>query len=147
VKIVRSRVDAAASTRTRDTIVGEVWSDPVLPGTDGVTINTVFFTPGARTNWHSHERGQVLQVTAGAGWVCAQGETPQPLAVGDVVWTPAGEVHWHGAGADSFLLHTSTSLGTTAWGDPVSDQDYEAGRHARSVRGAHGGGHDGGGHV
>ena len=30
------------------------------PATDGVTINNVFFAPGARTFWHHHERGQIL---------------------------------------------------------------------------------------
>lgn len=131
MKIVRSRSTGSASVRKQDTFVGEVWADPVLPTTDGATINTIFFTPGARTNWHSHEHGQLLQATAGAGWVCTRGEDPQPLAAGDTVWVPAGEVHWHGADTDSFLTHTATSLGTTQWSEPVSDDDYEAGRRAR----------------
>jgi quercetin dioxygenase-like cupin family protein len=128
MRIVRSRAEAVASSRRSDTFVGEVWSDPVLPTTDGTMINTIFFAPGARTNWHSHEHGQVLQVTGGAGWVCTQGGTPQPIAAGDVVWVPPGEVHWHGADADSLMTHTSTSLGVTSWGEPVSDDDYQAGR-------------------
>jgi quercetin dioxygenase-like cupin family protein len=136
MKIVRGRSEKDASSRRSDTFVGEVWLDPVLSA-DGVAVNAVFFAPGARTNWHSHEHGQVLQVTAGAGWVCAQGGHPQPLTAGDVVWAPGGEVHWHGAGADSFLLHTATSLGATSWGDPVSDDDYGAGQHARGG-GSHG---------
>jgi quercetin dioxygenase-like cupin family protein len=128
MRIVRSRPDEGASSRRSDTFVGEVWSDPVLPTTDGVTVNTIFFAPGARTNWHSHQHGQVLQVTGGAGWVCTKGETPQPLAAGDLVWAPPGETHWHGADAGSLMTHTSTSLGVTSWGEPVSDEDYQAGR-------------------
>jgi quercetin dioxygenase-like cupin family protein len=131
MRIVRSRPQAGASSRRQDTFVGEVWLQPVLPRTDGIMINTVFFAPGARTNWHSHEHGQVLQVTAGTGWVCTKGETPEPLAAGDLVWVPPGEVHWHGAAADSFLVHTATSLGVTSWGDPVSDDDYDAHRRDR----------------
>ncbi|MGH3343154.1 MAG: cupin domain-containing protein [Carbonactinosporaceae bacterium] len=132
MRLVRSRSEGGASSRKRDTFVGEVWSDPVLQGIDGVTVNTIFFAPGARTYWHSHEHGQVLQVTGGAGWVCTRGGSPQPLAAGDTVWASAGEVHWHGADNDSFLTHTATSLGATAWGDPVSDDDYAAVRGARS---------------
>src|SRR6185312_8021804 len=51
--------------RTGSTFTGNVWADPVMPATDGVTINTVFFAPGGRTYWHAHERGQILHVTAG----------------------------------------------------------------------------------
>ena len=51
------------------TFTGTVWGDPVLAETDGVTINTVSFAPGARTHWHSHDGGQVLVVTSGLGRV------------------------------------------------------------------------------
>ena len=59
------------------------------------------------------ERGQILVVTAGTGWVCTHGESPQPLTVGDVVWVPPGERHWHGAGPDTIMTHLATSLGTS----------------------------------
>ena len=82
------------------------------------------FTPGARTFWHHHERGQILVVTAGTGWVCTHGETPQPLTVGDVVWVPPDERHWHGAGPGSIMTHLAVSLGTTTWLDEVSEDEY-----------------------
>ena len=51
---------------------------------------------GARTAWHTHPAGQTLIVTAGTGWVQAwNGE--QEIRPGDVVWTPPGVKHWHGA--------------------------------------------------
>jgi hypothetical protein len=34
--------------------------------------------------------------------------------------------HWHGAGADDYLPHLATSLGTTHWGRPVTDEEYVA---------------------
>jgi quercetin dioxygenase-like cupin family protein len=101
-----------------------VWGDPVLPTTEGNTINSVTFTPGARTFWHHHERGQILVVTAGSGWVCTHGETPQPLTVGDVVWVPPGERHWHGGGPDTIMTHLAISLGPTTWLDEVSADEY-----------------------
>ena len=106
------------------TFTGAVWADTVMSQTDGVTIATVTFTPGAHTFWHHHERGQILLVTAGRGWVCSDGARPAPLRAGDVVWTPPGERHWHGAAAGSVLIHTAISLGTTHWLGEVDSGDY-----------------------
>jgi quercetin dioxygenase-like cupin family protein len=95
-----------------------------MAATDGVVINTVTFTPGARTYWHSHEKGQILQVLAGRGLVCSAGGAVEVIRAGDTVWCPAGETHWHGAAPDSYMVHTAISLGATNWADPVSDSDY-----------------------
>jgi quercetin dioxygenase-like cupin family protein len=122
--VQRSRNPIPASMAS--TFTGSVQLDAVLPATDGVMINTVTFAPSARTYWHSHESGQILQVVSGYGWVCTEGEVPQRLAQGDTVWVPAGEHHWHGAGTDSFITHTAVSLGATAWGEEVTDEQYRA---------------------
>jgi quercetin dioxygenase-like cupin family protein len=124
MQIIKGRHSGAKSESRGATFTGQVWADPVMPTTDGVTINNVFFTPGARTHWHSHERGQVLQVVAGQGWVCKDGEAPREIRPGDMVWIPAGERHWHGAAAGSYLLHTAISLGKTSWEGAVTDSDY-----------------------
>jgi quercetin dioxygenase-like cupin family protein len=126
VKITRGRAPDAVTQHSQDTFTGLVWRDPVLPPTDGVMINNVFFAPGARTNWHRHENGQVLHVTAGAGLICTEGERPQRLRAGDTVWVPPGETHWHGAGRDGYLLHLAISLGKTDWDRPVRDEEYGA---------------------
>jgi quercetin dioxygenase-like cupin family protein len=110
----------ADSTPKSETFTGEVWSDPVLPATDGVAINTIFFAPGARTFWHHHERGQILHVLAGAGLVCSAGGPVARLRPGDVVWVPPGERHWHGAEPGSYLVHLAVSLGTTVWAEEVA---------------------------
>jgi hypothetical protein len=42
---------------------GDVWFDVIVP-TDGRAqgrCNAVHFTPGARTAWHKHANGQLLQ--------------------------------------------------------------------------------------
>ncbi len=95
-----------------------------MAGIDGVTINTVTFTPGTRTFWHHHEKGQVLQVLAGRGLIQAEGEPVRVIRAGDTVWVPPGENHWHGAAPESFMTHTAISLGVTQWADAVSDSDY-----------------------
>ncbi len=126
MKIFPGRQANTASEIKTGTFTGKVFADAVLPTTDGVTINNVFFSPGSRTYWHTHKVGQVLTVLAGEGWICVDGEKAQPLRTGDVVWIPRGERHWHGAGASSFLLHTAVSIGKTSWDEEVTEEVFKA---------------------
>ncbi|GAA2176012.1 hypothetical protein GCM10009846_28140 [Agrococcus versicolor] len=123
---------------------GSAYPYLTMAQTDGVTINTVDFTPGARTHWHQHEHGQIIQVLAGRGLVCAGGEV-HVLRVGDTVWCPPDERHWHGAAPDSFLVHTAISLGRTEWAEPVDDDAYARSPidHAPPRAPAHARPHDG----
>jgi len=127
MKVFHGRAEGKVSEQRGATFTGVVWADPIMPATDNVGINSVFFTPGARTYWHKHELGQVLQVTAGKGWICAEGQDPQPIRQGDVVWIPPNERHWHGAAADTYMIHVATSLGKSEWQEEVSEQDYARG--------------------
>jgi quercetin dioxygenase-like cupin family protein len=126
LEIVRGRKENIPSEQRGPTFTGEVWADPALAATDGPNILNVFFTPGARTHWHSHEHGQLLHVTTGSGFVCAEGDAPHELGAGDIVWAPAGEKHWHGAGPSTALGHLAVSFGTTSWHDPVTPEEYGA---------------------
>ena len=53
---------------------------------------------------------------------------------GDVIHTPPGEWHWHGAGPENFMTHIAMweapapDSGTpeSDWGDQVSDDEYTA---------------------
>jgi quercetin dioxygenase-like cupin family protein len=117
---------AAPSEQRTASFTGLVYVDPVLT-TDGVAVNRVFFAPGARTFWHWHEGGQLLQVISGHGLICAEGELPWSLEAGDVVWAPPGERHWHGGGTETLMMHLGVSFGATNWLEPVPDADYSAG--------------------
>ena len=44
-------------------------------GTSRLVVGLVRFTPGARTNWHSHANGQLLQCTDGIGLVVTRDGT------------------------------------------------------------------------
>ncbi len=123
MKVFKSNA-AKAPSEQRKTFSGVVWADPIMPPTDKVAITSVFFSPGARTYWHTHEQGQILQVTAGSGWICVEGGTPERINPGDVVWIPADERHWHGADPDTYMVHVATSLGTTNWAEEVAQSDY-----------------------
>ncbi len=67
----------------------------------------VSFEPGARTVWHNHPAGQYLIVTAGTGWVQQRGGKKREIRAGDVIWTPPGVFHWHGATTTDALSHTA----------------------------------------
>jgi quercetin dioxygenase-like cupin family protein len=128
VQIIRGNQPDLPSEERGPTFTGRVWADPVLPATDEVMVNTVFFEPGARTHWHRHGAGQLLIVTAGSGHVRSRDGSGAAIRTGDTVWIPPGEEHWHGADATSLLVHTAVSLGSTDWLDAVTDAQYtEAG--------------------
>jgi quercetin dioxygenase-like cupin family protein len=107
---------------------GDVWIDPIARGEPPSQLNvgSVHFTPGARTAWHSHEGGQTLYVTEGRGLVQSRDATAVEIRSGDVVYTPDGEEHWHGARPDHFLTHLSITEGSPHWGDHVTDAEYHA---------------------
>jgi quercetin dioxygenase-like cupin family protein len=128
--VSRNRSAGTSGRRTEHrsaTFTGTVYADSLLDGTDSAAVTSVFFAPGGRTFWHSHEHGQVLHVLEGAGLVATEGGAPHPIGPGDVVWAAPGEVHWHGGGLESMLLHVAVSLGRTSWLGPVSDADYGGG--------------------
>jgi len=92
----------------------------------------VRFTPGARTAWHTHPRGQTLYVTDGIGYVGRRGGAVQEIRPGDVVFIEPHEEHWHGAAPSRFMLHIAMlevgDDGSPAtWGEHVTDEEYAAG--------------------
>lgn len=123
MKVFRGRAGVPSEQRTA-TFSGTVYGDSIMPATDKVSVGSVNFAPGARTYWHKHEIGQILQVTSGSGFVCLDGGEPQVIRTGDVVHIAAGERHWHGASGDSYMVHTATTLGTTAWQEEVAEEVY-----------------------
>jgi quercetin dioxygenase-like cupin family protein len=88
----------------------------------------VTFEPGARSAWHTHPLGQTLIVTAGTGWVQQEGGEKQEIRPGDVVWTPPGVKHWHGATATTSMTHIAIQESldgkNVEWMEKVSDEQY-----------------------
>lgn len=88
----------------------------------------VTFESGARTAWHTHPFGQILIVTSGTGWARREGGPKEEIRVGDVVWFPAREKHWHGATSTTGMTHIAIQeeLDGKAvdWLEHVSDEDY-----------------------
>jgi len=59
------------------------------------SAGSVTFEPGARTNWHTHPKGQVLLIIEGEGFYQEKGKPAQIIRKGDVVNIPENVVHWH----------------------------------------------------
>jgi len=111
-----------------DWFTGEVWIDVIgqSQGPGAVSLGSVHFTPCAHTAWHRHSLGQTLFVTEGEGFVQARGGRLIRIRPGDIVVTPPGEWHWHGATPEHFMTHLALTEGETEWGDHLTDAEYRA---------------------
>jgi quercetin dioxygenase-like cupin family protein len=91
---------------------------------------SVTFEPGARTAWYSHPLDQHLIVTAGCNLVQRWDNAPiKEIYLGDVVWIPPGENHWHGAPATTAMTHIAIQEQLdgmpTDWMEKISDEQYQ----------------------
>ena len=91
----------------------------------------VHFTPGARTAWHSHAVGQTLYITEGIALLGTRDGKVIVARPGQVVYTPPGEEHWHGAAPENFMVHIALYEGTAdgdgaTWLEHVADEQYQA---------------------
>ena len=126
MKIISPKEHAGIAGKANSQFTGEEFPYLTMSSTDGVVINTVDFTPCARTYWHSHENGQIIQVLAGRGYIQAADGPIRIIRAGDTIWAPPGERHWHGGSSDSFMVHTAISLGATNWEQEVTDEEYNS---------------------
>ena len=92
------------------------------------SVGQVTFEPGGKTNWHTHPIGQVLLVLEGRGFYQERGKPAQELTPGTVVAIPKNVEHWHGASADTKLVHIAISNisdgSAVTWMAPVSNEEY-----------------------
>ena len=92
--------------------------------TTDIRTNRYTFSPGARTNWHSHEGGQVIYIEEGRLRVQEQGKPTREFDPGATFHTAPNVLHWHGALPNAGLTQVSLSFGVTTWKERVSDEDY-----------------------
>ncbi len=116
-----------------DWFTGIVFIDTVAAPASGsqLAASSVHFTPGARTAWHTHPRGQTIWVTEGVGLCQRQGGPVEVIRPGDRVFFEPNEVHWHGAAPTRFMTHIAMQQAddegnVVVWGDHVTDDEYGA---------------------
>lgn len=92
------------------------------------SAGAVSFEKSARTNWHTHPKGQVLIVMEGEGYYQEKGKPAQKIKRGDVVNIPENIEHWHGASATSSMVHIAITNYKNEvqviWLSPVSEEEY-----------------------
>jgi quercetin dioxygenase-like cupin family protein len=122
-----------SSNGSAEYFTGTVRVDPLFeaPSPARVLGASVTFEPGARTAWHTHPLGQTLIVTAGHGWVQPWGGPIEEIQLGDVIWIPPDEKHWHGATATTAMTHIAIverlNGKSAQWMEKVSNEQYQAG--------------------
>ena len=129
---ISRRAERPAQVGAADYFTGRVRVTPLFDATltSRASGASVTFEPGARSAWHTHPLGQRLIVTAGTGRVQRWGGLVEELHVGDVVWTPPGVKHWHGAGPTTSMTHTAIQEVVDGrnvdWLEKVSNAQYES---------------------
>ena len=123
----RPSAKGAAENFTGSVVVTPLFAATALMQATG---GHVTFEPGARSAWHTHPEGQVLIVTSGVGWVQEWNGKKREIKPGDVIWTPPGVKHWHGATATNGMSHIAVTNMVDGknvdWMEKVSDEQYRA---------------------
>ena len=85
---------------------GPVTMQPIVSAerSKNFLISQVNFGRGVRNKFHSHTIEQILIVTEGKGVVATDKEEIN-VGLGDVIFIPAGEKHWHGAAKGATFSH------------------------------------------
>lgn len=146
--VVAGGLLTATSAAAEDTMeISRADSRPAVPGspdffTGTVSVTPLFdpnpagntsagevtFSPCARSAWHTHPAGQSLVVTSGTGWIQQWDGPKEQINPGDVIWTPPGVKHWHGATDTASMTHISVADVVDGvnvdWMEQVSDAQY-----------------------
>jgi quercetin dioxygenase-like cupin family protein len=112
---------------------GDVRIDPIYPKSDTKTHSGAYvtFEPKARSNWHTHPRGQHIIVVSGVGYTQTWDNKKTIIKPGDVVWCPEDVKHWHGASKDIAMTHLVITEAdengkNVNWMEPVTDEQYNS---------------------
>ena len=115
----RAEQQSPAATAARFT-----GTSTAMDGKD-LTIARRRFEAGARSYWHSHDRGQLLMVEQGRMRTQKRGNAMQELGVGASDYTAPKVVHWHGAAPDQALVQINAGFGGAAqWFEEVTADQY-----------------------
>lgn len=116
----------------KDWFTGNAFLKPLIARdkNNEFSAGSVTFEPGARTNWHTHPKGQVLLVIEGQGLYQEKGKPAQIIQKGDVVNIPESVEHWHGASSETKMVHAAITNfkedTQVTWLTPVTDEEYNS---------------------
>jgi quercetin dioxygenase-like cupin family protein len=94
-----------------------------------VTAGRRNFEAGARTAWHSHDKGQLIYAESGRMRTGRRGEAFKEYAAGGSEYTAPNVEHWHGATPKEPLVQVNIQFGgTTKWLTRTTDEEYNRGK-------------------
>lgn len=99
----------------------QVRLQPLPSALEGFNFKAVHFPAGVRTHPHTHPSGQHLIVTHGVGVVGDEAGV-HVVRAGDVVSSPPGAWHWHGAVPTQAMTHVTMETGIDL---DVERRDYD----------------------
>ncbi|KAF2514846.1 (R)-mandelonitrile lyase [Flavobacterium foetidum] len=117
---------------SNDWFTGHAFLKPLIAkdNNNEYTVGSVTFEPGARTNWHTHPKGQVLLVIEGQGLYQEKDKTAQIIKKGDVINIPENTEHWHGATSTTKMVHIAITNfkeeTQVTWLHPVTEEEYRS---------------------
>ena len=83
------------------------------------------FEPGARSAWHSHDKGQLIFVEQGRARTQKKGQPMKELGLGESDYTAPNVVHWHGATPTDRFVQVAVSFGgEIKWLQKTTDDEY-----------------------
>ena len=83
------------------------------------------FEPGARSAWHSHDKGQLIFVESGRARTQKKGQSMKELGPGDSDYTGPNVVHWHGAAPNDRVVQVAVGFGgDIKWLQKTTDDEY-----------------------
>ncbi|MCM0667054.1 (R)-mandelonitrile lyase [Flavobacterium tyrosinilyticum] len=109
---------------------GEAFLSPLVSKdkNNEFSAGAVTFEIDARTNWHTHPKGQVLIVIEGSGFYQEKGKAARAITKGDVVNIPENVEHWHGASAKTSMTHIAITNFKedvqVTWLKPVTNEEF-----------------------
>ncbi len=111
---------------------------PAAPGSDpnftgvvttldakDVTAGRRNFDAGARTAWHSHDKGQLIYAESGRMRTGRRNQPFKEYEAASSEYTAPNVEHWHGATPTAPLVQVNIQFGgTTKWLVKTTDEEY-----------------------
>jgi quercetin dioxygenase-like cupin family protein len=83
------------------------------------------FEAGARTAWHSHDKGQLIYAESGRMRTGRRNQPFKEYEAGGSEYTAPNVEHWHGATPNGPLVQVNIQFGgTTKWLVKTTDDEY-----------------------
>ena len=123
---VTAQVTEQTKVTYGDPMKSAYFQGTVLPVKENSTGNFAHyrFEPGARTQWHVHEFGQILLCEEGVCRHQLKGGAIIVFRAGETAYAPPGIAHWQGSTATVSGTQFNIHRGKITWLNDVTDAEF-----------------------